>query len=215
MDTKVQEKLDNFFVDYKIKKYKKREILISPDQEPKGLFYLKEGSVRQYTVSQTGEELTINIFKPISFFPMGWVLNNTTPSHYFEAMIPVTVQVAPKEEFLKFIQKEQSILLDLLKRIYKGLEGFFMRMEYLMGGKASSRLITELLIYAKRFGQKEKDGILIKLKLTEKDLAAQTGIARETVSRQLHILIEKKLITYDRGSLVINNLQQLESELLI
>lgn len=213
MVTLANQILDKFFSKYKLLKYRKGEILIRADDTPSGIFLLKEGVVKQYAISSNGEELVLNIYKPISIFPMASAINNTLPHHYFEAMTPVLVWKAPLKETLEFIKKEPEILLDLLSRIYKGLEGYFLRMEYLMSGSAKVRLITELLIYAKRFGEKLGSSTYINLKLTEKDLASQSGIARETVSREIQKLKEKGLLTYQKRTVVINDLQKLEEEL--
>lgn len=214
MNQDVKSKLDNFFENHHKNTYGAKEILISADQEPSGVFYLKDGVVRMYAVSSQGEEVVINIYRPISFFPMPWVLNNTISHYYFEALTEVKVCKAPKEEFLKFLESESDVLMDLLKRIYKGLDGYFSRMEYLMSGSAQARLITEILISAKRFGVKNEKGILVNMKVTEKDLAAQTGVARETVSREIHKLKSKDLIHFEGGSLVVKDLSRLEEELL-
>jgi len=214
VDINIQKKLDSFFNKYKIQKYKKGEILIRADDEPSGVFYLKEGIVKMYAISSNGEELTINIYKPISLFPMSWVFNSTESHHYYEAMTSVTVWKSSKEEVLNFLQKEPSILLDLLKRIYRGLEGYFMRMEYLMKGNAQDRVITELLIYARRFGENQGNAREIKVKLTEKNLASQSGIARETVSREVQKLKKMGLLTFQKSTFIINDLQKLEAELL-
>lgn len=214
MDIDVSKKLDKFFQQYKSKKYKRHEILIRAADEPAGLFYLKEGIVRQYAITVSGEELTINVFKPISMFPMTWIVNDSISSHYFEAMTPITVWIAPKNEVLEFIKKEPDILLDLIKRIYKGLDGYFMRMEHLMLGNAQARLIAELLIYARRFGEQQENFTKVNFKLTEKDLAAQSGIARETVSREIQKLKKKRLINFQNNTLFINDLHKLEEELI-
>jgi len=105
-------------------------------------------------------------------------------------------------------------LFDLLQRIYKGLDGYFLRMEYLMSGTAQARLIAEILIYAKRFGNEEKGKIIVGVKLTEKDLASQTGIARETVSREIHKLKDKGLVDFDKNILTVKSLVSLEDELM-
>lgn len=214
MDTDVRKKLDNFFKQYKTKKFKRREILIRGEEELEGLFYLKEGIVKQYAISASGEELTINTFKPISFFPMAWVLNDTISTHYFEAMTAVTTIIAPKNEVLKFFKEEPDILLDLIKRIYRGLDGYFMRMEHQMLGSAQARLLAELLIYSRRFGEKVGNQIKINFKLTEKDLAAESGITRETVSREIKKLKQKGLINFQKNILTINDVHKLEEELL-
>lgn len=214
MDSDVSKKLDTFFQKYKNRKYKRREILIRAADEPAGLFYLTDGIVRQYAITANGEDLTINVFKSPSLFPMAWVVNDSISPHYFEAMTPVTAWVAPKKEVLEFLKREPDILLDLVKRIYKGLDGYFMRMEHLMLGSAQARLIAELLIYARRFGEQLENQVKVNFKLTERDLAAQSGIARETVSREIQKLKQKGLINFEKNTLIINNLGKLEEELL-
>lgn len=214
MDSNITQKLDTFFNNFRNKKYKKREVLISSSDEPPGIFYLKEGALRQYMISSSGEEITLNIFKQGAFFPVAWALNDTANSHTYESITPVNIFIAPKKEFLEFITKNPDILLDLLKRIYRGLEGYFLRIESFMLGNARTKLITELFLYAKRFGQDSKNGIVINLKLTEKDLASLSGIARETVSREIQKLKQKGLIEFSNNTLVIKNTEKLEEELL-
>lgn len=213
MDINIQDKLDKFFAGHRPQTYTPKEILIRADEEPSGVFYLKNGVVKMYAISSQGEEVIINTFRPVSFFPMNWVLNDSISHYYFEAVTEVKIIKAPKDQFLKFLESEPIVVFDLVKRIYKGLEGYFSRMEYLMSGGAQARLITEILIYAKRFGKESGDNTVINLKLTEKDLAAQTGIARETVSREIHKLKEKGLIDFEKNTLTVKNLLTLEGEL--
>lgn len=215
MDNLAQDKINTFFKQYKVQKFKKDEVIIQPDQEPLGVFYLIEGIVKMYAISANGEELIINTFKPHSFFPMSWVLNNELSHHYFEAKTNVIVIRAPKEDFVNFLETESTIVMDLLKRIYKGLNGYFQRMEHLMGGSAKNRLITELLIHAKRFGEKGDSNVITSLKLTEKELASQSGIARETVSRELQKLKDKKLIAIESKLMTIYDIKKLENELAV
>ncbi len=188
------------------RKFRKGELLIEPTKEPAGLFHLNEGTVKQYTITKSGEELILNIFKAGSYFPMGWLVNDSPVTHYFEAITDMTATISSKEAGLKLFKENPEVLFDLVKRIYKGLEGYFMRMEYQMTGNAKSRLITELVITAKRFGE---------IKLKEKDLAAQSGIARETVSRELKKLREEDLIELKSGQILIKDLDLLENKLIM
>lgn len=214
MDSNVSKKLEEFFKNYKTREYKRRELLIKPERVPEGLFYLKKGIVREYTVSTKGEELTINIFKPNSLFPVAWIVNDSINSHYFEAMTAVDTFVAPKQNSLELFKKDQDVLFDLVKRIYRGLDGYFTRMEYLMAGTAESKLISELIIYAKRLGIQIGTEVKIDLKLTEKDLASQSGIARETVNREMQKLKKKDLIRFQNNTLIIKDLNKLEEQLI-
>lgn len=210
MDESIAKKVDDFFTKYKQQTYKKGEVLVRADDDPIGIFYLKEGFVKQYAISKKGDELVINVFKPISFFPMSWAINQTKNDYFFEAVTDLVIWRAPREEVVSFVKDNPDVLFDLLRRVYKGTDGVLTRMAYLMSGNAYARLITELLIYARRFGKEQK---MVGITISEKDLAAQSGMTRETASREMKILKDKGLIVLRGNNLVIKDVQSLESEL--
>ncbi len=213
MDEKIFRKIDNFFIQYKLQIYHKGEILIRADDDPSGIFYMKKGVVKEYAISKNGEELIVNLFKPPAFFPMSWALNGTPNKFFFEAVDQVEVYKAPKDEVIALVRKDPDILYDLMKRLYRGVDGLLMRTVYLMSGDAYHRLVAELLIFAKRFGvRNEMTGEII-CKVTERDLAAQAGLTRETISREMKLLKEKKLVLFKNAQLSIMNLSKLEDEL--
>lgn len=213
MNKVVAEKLDTFFSQFRQQTYKKGEILIRADDNPSGVFYLKEGIVKKYAISRKGEELVVNLFKPISFFPMSWAINESGNKYFYEVVTACNIRKAPREQVVEFIKKEPEVLYDLISRLYRGTDGMLMRMVYLMSGSAYNRLITELLIFAKRFGKIDEITKAITCSVTEKDLAAHGGMTRETVSREMKVLKQKNLITYSSGNLVVPNLLKLEEEL--
>jgi len=213
MDTKIVEILDKFFERYPSQEFGKGDILISAGDEPKGIFYLRSGNVRQYVINKNGEEMTLNIYKPNTFFPMAWALNAYSNSYYFEVMNDIEVCVAPKKQVVIFVKREPKVLFDLLKRVYIGLDGVLSRLEFLMSGTARQKLITILVISAKRFGEVKKGYIVIILKLTHQDLASLAGLSRETVSREMMSLKKNRLMDYTSTSITVYNIGDLENEL--
>ncbi len=211
MDTELSHTIETFFSQYKHQRYSKGEILIRSDDDPQGVFFLKSGLVKMYTISPKGDELVLNIFKPTAFFPISWVINKTPNNFYFEAISAVEVWRAPENEVRDFITSNSDVQYDLLCRVYTGMDGLLTRMTYLMSGSAYTRLIAELLIYAKRFSAEKK---MILLEVSEKDLAAQSGMTRETVSREMKVLKDKNLIAVQKNKLYITDLQKMEHELL-
>lgn len=212
MDPNISSKIAGFFTQFKKIVYKKGELLIRADEAPSGIFYLKEGMIKEYTISQKGEELVVNMFKPISFFPMSWAINQTPNSYYFEALTDTECYLAPREVTVEFIKNNPDVLYNLLSRVYKGTDGLLTRLTYLMSGSAYTRLITELIIHTRRFASQDSQG-RYEIKITERDLAAQTGMSRETISRELRILKDKEIVTFSKSLLIINNLDLLEKEL--
>lgn len=211
MDISLAATLEAFFSQFRTYKYKKGEILIRAGDAPGGIYYLKSGKVKQYSISRNGEELVVNIFKPISFFPMSWAINNTKNDYFFEAMDNLELIKAPKEKVVQFIKDQPEATFDLLSRVYIGLDGILQRMTYFMAGSAYTRLITEIVIIAKRFGT--KDGYKYTITSTEKDVASQSGMTRETVSREIKIMKNKGLLTFARNEIIVPDIRLLETEL--
>lgn len=210
MDNLVAQKVDNFFKKFKKQLYKKGEILINAEEPPAGIFYLLSGAIKEYAISNKGEELVVNVFKPMSFFPMSFAVNKTPNEYYFEALEDVEIYKAPVGETVEFIKNNPDVLFDLMSRVYKGVDGMLNRMVNLMSGEAYSRVVTELIIAAKRFGRKV--GQEVELDLSEKDLANQAGMARETVSREIRILKDKGLVDFNHNVLKIRSMDLLEKE---
>lgn len=212
MNDVVSDKIANFFKQYKKQVFKKGEILIRSDEEPRGIYYLTSGTVKEYAISKNGEELVVNIFKPISFFPMSFVFNPTPNNYYYEALEEIETWRASKDAVVEFLNQNPDVMFDLIGRVYKGMDGFITKLVYLMSGEAYERVITEILIAARRFGTITNNKIA-KVTISEKDLANQTGMARETVSREIKKLKSKNLVIFDRKKLIITDISKLEEEL--
>lgn len=208
----VTRKVDKFFGHYRLQKYPKGQILILDDDGADHVYYLVKGRIKQYDVSQRGDELVLNLFKPPAFFPMSLAINKTPNPYIFEADSYVEARQAPADEVVAFLKANPDVMFDLLSRLYRGVDGVLGRMAKLMASSAESRVLYELLLDARRFGAPQKDGSL-KLDLTEKDLASRAGLSRETVSREVRKLKEKNLVGIRTRSIEIMNIVELEKEL--
>jgi len=213
MDVKISTKLQAFFTQYKQQRYRKGEILIRAGDEPQEVFYLKKGIVRQYAISKDGEEQTLNLYKPTSFFPLMWAVNDTPNTYYFEAVVDVEVHRSPKEQVIKFLKKEPEVMYDLISRLYKGVHGLLTRIEYLQSGDAYTKVIYALLNASYRFGE-QKSNTSVHLRITHREIAALTGLTKETISRECTKLEEKGLIKNTNHIVLIKDIQKLESELM-
>ena len=90
----------------------------------------------------------------------------------------------------------------LLSRLYSGVDGLQRRMAHLMGGSAQTRLLFELVIECKRFGKPQPDGSII-LPVSEAEIAQRTGLARETVNREVGKLKRASVIKRRENNLVV------------
>lgn len=204
---------ETFYKQFVTRNYKKGEMLIRADDDPQGIFCLKKGYVRQYTISKNGFELTLHILRPVSYFPMVWAVNGTPNVYYFEALTPVEVGRAPREEVVNFIKDKPTIIFELLSELIEDYAESLTRIEHLVFSDAYRRVISVLLYIGKHFGKIENKSIIVKHRFTQQDIATLVGVARETASNELSKLEKKGLIKYLDHSMVFNNMDKLELEL--
>lgn len=199
----------DFFAAYPARKLKARQTLFWANEPIPSIAYIAAGAVGQYHITSDGQKLLLNIFKPGAFLPMNTVFGSRDNQYFFDTLEPLTYRLAPHEDVLAFMHANPDVTLDLISRVYRGIDGLLRRQAELMAGTAQSRLLFEILVSATRFGTDTKDGgYTIRLKTTE--LAERTGLSRETVSRQLKRLEEQELVRFEHGILHIPSSQAIE-----
>lgn len=210
MDTKVTDKIDQFFSKFPKRTYDKGQILVFADEMPEHIFYITKGKVRKYDVSYRGDEVIVNIFTPPAFFPMSWAINRTENQYFYKTEESSEVHIVPVADAVKFVKDNPDVMFDLLGRLYKGVDGLLGRIVHLMSGTAKSRLVYELIIECRRFGEKRKDGKYV-LQTSEVDIAARSGLSRETVSREMRKIQSNGLVSVMHSGMVVNDLAALEA----
>lgn len=211
MNQQIMDKLTEHFSKYELKKYPKGRLITLANQDPAGISLLVNGLVEQYDLTPEGNKLTVNVYKPPAFFPMSWAINKTPNAYFFGALTDVELKQADADETVAFLKANPDVLFDLLSRVYKGTDALLRRLMLAASGIAASRLIFELLIETYRFGIINDDGT-VSVTVKQSVLAARSGLARETVSRELHKLEKENLIFRSKQEITVN-LKSLEQKL--
>lgn len=212
MEQPISEKLNEFFSGFKKLPFKKGELILRAGDKPPGIFYLKKGYTKLYSLSKDAQELTLIIFKAGNLFPLMWTMNDALNMYYLEAMTAVEIYQAPREKFLTLLKNDNELLFELTCRILERFGGILNRMEYAIFGHARSKVASIILICAERFGIKDKQNIIIQVPLTHQDIANLIGVARETVSLEMEKLQKKGLIDHLSKHVVIKDIQKLKEE---
>ncbi|KKR59846.1 MAG: hypothetical protein UU19_C0049G0004 [Candidatus Curtissbacteria bacterium GW2011_GWD1_40_8] len=188
-------------------------MILRAQEEPKEVYFLKKGFVRLYLIALTGREITFNIYKPGTYFPMIWAIGNLPNFYFFESLTDTVVYRAPREKLLELVKNNPKLLFALTKRTYIGLDGIVRLTQALLTENARGKLISVLLVLGRRFGRKETNGdLVIRLPLTHRILASLANLSRETTSLALEKLQKEKVLTFNKHSITINKLQKIEEE---
>lgn len=212
MANNIQQKLDEFFSQFRQRKYGKGQVIIHAGDQPQHIYYIKSGKIRQYGISYRGEEKVVNVFKPGAFFPLLPSVTGLNNRYFFRAEADTTVLLALPEKTTEFLKDNPDVMYDLIRRLYIGMDGVLGRTFYLMAGSARDRIIYELIIECRRFGKPKPDGsIYVPIHVSE--LAAHAGLTRETASREIQKLARKDLLSVKRPGLIIKDFGALEAAL--
>jgi CRP/FNR family transcriptional regulator, cyclic AMP receptor protein len=212
MDPNIARKIGEHFAQYPLRKYPKGQIIIFAGEDPEYIFHLVKGKVRQYDISYRGDEVVVNVFKPPAFFPMSFAINRSANHFFFKTEEETAIRIANIDSTLEFVKSNPDVMFDLLSRLYRGTDALLARIVHLMSGSAASRLLYEIIIECRRFSKQSKDGSY-KLALTEGDLAARTGLSRETVSRTIRDIKDQKLLTINQSGITVNDLKAIEEKI--
>ena len=213
MDDTVKQKLEAFFSGFKHLTYKKGEIVFRPSESITQIAFLKKGLVRMYALSEGGEEITLHVFRPDSFFPTMLSLGKMESKYYFEVTDLAEAYIAPAEKVIAFLKSEPEVLLNLTSRFAQGLTGMMLRVENLAFQDSYPKIVSLLLYLSKRFGKQNGDETIIELEMSHTDIASWAGVTRETVSRQMEKLQKKGIIANKKRLLVIKDLNMLQQEI--
>ncbi len=207
-----QTKLEEFFGQFKSAFHKRRDILIYADETPNSVFYIKNGFARAYRISETGDELTLTILSSGSLFPITSGIQDLPNNYYLEAIIPMEVWKAPKEQFATFLHRNPEVFYELTTNILSRYGDLLTRMEYLVVSRAYTKVATTLLLCAEQFGTHQGSDVILQIPLTHKDIATLAGLTRETTCLEMKKLEKKGLIGRLGRLFVIKDLDGLKEE---
>ncbi len=193
--------------------YSKNEYIIRPGESPSGIFYIESGFVKAFNISKYGEENLLIIRKEHEVFPLIWAITGEERDIVYQALSPTSVWRVSSEQFTNFLTTHPDALpplLDMVTEMYRRHSERILNLEY---RSVRERLISFLLLMAKRFGENTKDGVRIAIPLRHQDIASSINASRETASRELSYLERKELISNTTSYITLRDKKALETYL--
>lgn len=190
------------------------ETIINGLDEPNGVYLIKEGFVKAYSVSSAGFGNLLLIHEPGEFIPLPWALDGAhTTGLYYVAMVDVTVIRASKDKLRSAMGNNSWLSQEIMNQAVNFISVFTQRIQTLEYRSARERMISELLSLAERFGEKHGNEVLINAPITHQDIADSINMTRETASRALEKLFEKGLLGQKNHLFTVLDLPKLQEAL--
>ncbi len=215
MDLAPSEKLKRFFATSKPAHYRKGEIVLRLGEIRSGAFFVKNGYIKDSSLSPDGREFILFVFKPGDIFSYSWIFNKTPNEHSFKAMTDCVVYEKTREGLLLFLEQNPDVQFMIVQSVVIRMSGLMKRMEHIAFGTAQQKISSIFSILAERFGKTTDKGITIPISLTQQDISELIGMSRETTSIEIKKLLDSGVIIRSSGNYSIVNVEKLNKSALI
>jgi CRP/FNR family cyclic AMP-dependent transcriptional regulator len=156
---------------------------------------LVRGRLRAVRRAANGREITVEIFRPGDLLADAALAPEAPLPNDWEAAESATVLFLPREALLAHLRATPEAALALASDLLARLE----RSKELAVGLALSdvqaRVVAALVELGRRDGETGPEGLLIRHRPTQQEVANQIGACRETVSRTVSGLVRRGLLT--------------------
>jgi len=171
------------------------------------------GAVRLLHHTEDGKDILIDLLQPGEYFGTLPVLGDDRYTESACAHTDCCLLTVDEKSFITILYEYPDIAVKLIginaKRLKKARE----TIRQLTSSPAEQRIASILLALAEKFGEQKKNGTLIQLPLSRKNLADSTGTSTETASRIMSKFQDKKIINTGRKWVSISDKELLRQVL--
>lgn len=177
--------------------------VVSQDEPGESMFVIMTGRVKVVIFGENGREVTLSILRPGDSFGEMSLFDGAVRSANCVAIEPTTLLVLSREDLMKHIQAHPRTSLNLLGEMARRLRRADETIAQLALCDVNERLIHRLVSLGREEGAESPDGLVVRRRPTQQELANMIGSCRETISRAFNQLARDGLIIPKGRSLVV------------
>ncbi len=179
------------------------EIILLEGESAEALFLVASGVVKVFKTSTEGKEQILSIVRPGESFNDVPVFDDGPNPTSAQAMGPVALYGVRKVELKTILRDYPQVVLNIIKVLAEQVRQLVSLVEDLSFRHVIGRVAKILLEHA-------GNGTGPRPRLTQQEIAAMAGTAREVVGRSLKTLEEEGAIRLERHRIVIINKEALK-----
>lgn len=185
--------------------FAKDELIVGQDDPGDALYIIESGRVKVVLYGESGREMILTILRAEEIFGEMALVDGQPRSANVIALEDARVLVLAREDFIKHLEEFPATALNVLSEMSQRLR----KADAIIGNLALldvyGRVARLLIDLAKREGESRDEGMLIKDRPTQQDLAAMIGTSRETVSRVLSEFQRRGLLSMQGKNILLSH----------
>jgi CRP-like cAMP-binding protein len=184
----------------------RNDVLVLEGDSAKALFFIISGALKVFKTSADGKEQILNILRPGESFNDVPVFDGATSPVSVQALGPATIYEIGRTEFEALMKKYPLIARNIINVLAGRMRQLVSLVEDLSFRHVIGR-VAKILLENVTGSQGPGE------RLTQQDMAAMAGTAREVVGRSLKVLEDEGIIKLDRNRIVIRNKEALRERI--
>ena len=175
----------------------KHDFLYTHRSDSPWVYQLQEGFVRLGYCGADGEAVTTAFLLPGDYFG-NLSLRADTSTEFAQAVTPVTVRLAPQEDYLPYVMARASRMTVLFQNVHHRLNEVARTIEQMNNRTVKQRIVDFFRRLGERIGEPRADCLFIPNFLTHETLGHILNASRQHVSLRLGELEQEKVLQYRR-----------------
>lgn len=173
---------------------------------------VESGRVRIFVVSESGQEITLNVYGPGDVFGEFSLLDGLPRSAGAMAMEETVTFTLHRDRFLQHLDASPSMAGGIIRVLTARLRFTTQHAESLAFLDVCGRVAMRLVDLAGRYGT-ERDSIELDLRLSQAELATWVAATRESVNKALGTLRDEGLIAVEGQKITILDVDGLKQRI--
>jgi len=174
------------------------EVILIEGEPAETLYFVASGAVKVFKTSAEGKEQILNIVRPGESFNDVPIFDGGLNPASAQAMGPVVLYGIRKNDLKVILRDHPQVAMNIIKVLAERVRQLVSLVEDLSFRHVIGRVAKILL-------EQAGDGTGSKPRLTQQEMAAMAGTAREVVGRSLKALEEGGAIRLERHRIVITD----------
>ncbi|MBW1807068.1 MAG: Crp/Fnr family transcriptional regulator [Deltaproteobacteria bacterium] len=185
------------------KDYSKGSLVFGQEEPGDALFIIAKGRVKIVLYGESGKEITLSFFRKGDFFGEMSLLDDMPRSANVVTTEDSTLLILKRDDFKKHLVENPTTAVNVLAELSKRLR----KADEIIGNLALldvyGRVARVLIDLGEKEGEKVEDGMLIRKRPTQQDIASMVSTSRETVSRALNEFQKRGLLIMDGKKVIL------------
>ncbi len=204
------ETLGNLARTLRRRKFRRSEVIFHQGDPGDSLHIVVAGAVKIVLPSAEGDEAIIATLRRGDFFGELALLDGAPHSATATALEPTETLVLPRREFHELVDRDSALREALLAGLAAELRRLTGHVEELHFLDLAGRLAMRLTRVAREASPDTSGRVTVDWPYTQSDLASMIGGTRQSVNKLLSGLVDEGLISIERDTLVIHDVERLE-----